>query len=90
VIAEAFMVCALALPLANVPHGDSGGHHNPDTAEAFIHEYNWLKELLERSYPGNEFLIIPVEYEETPPGWDWTPVGWRGHLIYRRPIERSA
>lgn len=81
-------MCALALPLANFQ--DSGGHHNPDSAEAFIKEYNWLKELLERQYPGDEFLIIPVEYEETPPGWTWTPIGWRGHLIYRRPMRQSA
>lgn len=85
-IAEAFLMCALALPLVN----DPGGHHSPDTAETFIREYDWLKELLDRTYPDSEFLIIPVEYEETPPGWTWTPIGWRGHLIYRKPMRQSA
>jgi len=75
-----FLICALSLPASF-----SGGHDSPETRDEFLKEYKWIHDLLERSYPGHEFLIIPVEYEHTPPGWEWVPFGWRGHLIYKRP-----
>ncbi len=87
---ELFLVCALALPVTNVPINDSGGHNSPGTREAFIREYEWLRDLLEKQYPDNEFLIIPVAYDKTPPDWEWVPFGWDGHLIYKRPLRSAA
>ncbi len=78
--------CALALPVASIHPGDEGGYDSP-TKENFLQEYRWLLEILRREYPGHEFLILPVRHENTPPGWIWVPVGWRGHLIYRRPLK---
>lgn len=82
-IQELFLACALALPITSIHHfdrSDSGAF----TKKEFLKEYKWLIEMLEKMYPGNEFLIMPVQYEETPPGWIWVPMGWRGHLLYRR------
>ena len=89
-VRELFLVCALALPLANVPPGDAGGHDNTDTKETFIREYNWLKDFLKEKHPHDEFLIIPNEYDKRPPGWVRLPIEWRGHIIYRKPMRQSA
>lgn len=83
-----FLICALALRPANV--GNPGGHDYPDTREEFLREWHWLDELLRTKYPDHEFMIVPVKYEITPPGWIWVPFGWRGHLIYRRPLKEAA
>jgi hypothetical protein len=82
---------ALALP-AGFFHGDDGGHNNPFTRETFLREYRWIKTLLERSYPGHEFLFIPQKWHKQHPGHGWIEVEfrWRGHLIYRRPISGES
>lgn len=89
-IAELFLTCALALPVTAVHHPSDNGGTNESDKQAFLREWKWLHDLLERQYPDHEFLIIPVQYEETPPGWTWVPFGWRGHLIYKRPISGGA
>lgn len=84
-IAEALLVCALAL----VSPGFQMDRNMPGQRDAFLREYKWIIDLLESMYPDSEFLILPKEYSETPPGWTWVPFGWRGHLLYRRP-RRAA
>jgi hypothetical protein len=88
-IAEAFLVCALALPPANFTA--PGGHHDPLTYQTFIKEYKWIHDLLEKSFPKNEFLIIHRKIDKTPRGNGWIeiPLKWRRHNIYRRPIKGS-
>ena len=90
-IREAFLIAALALPVPSIHHGDDGGNTGtPDfTRFDFLKEYEWLLALLERKYPGHEFMILPVGYDITPPGWIWVPFGWRSHLIYRREKEAA-
>jgi len=67
-----------------------GGYSNRDTKETFLREYEWLHNLLERTYPGHEFLIVPNELGITPQRWG-NPIylQWRSHTIYKRPIEPS-
>lgn len=78
---ELFLVFALAL----VPASARDVRGTPDQRAAFIKEYGWLMDLLTAMYPKNEFMIMPVQYPETPPGWTWiSEFGWRGHLLYRR------
>ena len=89
VIPAAFLICALAAPVASI-HDEGGYNESSFNRDTFLREYEWLIDLLKKSYPGNEFLIIPVRNEHTPPGWLWVPFGWRGHLIYRRPLKESA
>lgn len=77
-----FLICALALPPAAFgPNGQM-----PESREAFFREYKWIHDLLERTYPGHEFLIIPIrENYQTPPGWDEIPFQWRNHRLYKKP-----
>lgn len=86
---KVLLLCAaLALPVNFIP--DRGGVKGDKMSNRlFWSEYNWLTELLTYKHPNDEFLIIPVRFEVTPPGWEFVPFGWRGHLIYRR-TRRSA
>ena len=83
-----FLLCALALPPGWIH--DDGGHTNPETIQTFLKEYQHLKNILERTYPYHEFLIIPSIYNKRPAGWDILPIQWRSHLIYKRRIRGSA
>lgn len=72
-------------------HPDPGGRNGSKHSRQFFwREWLWLHDLLKQKYPDNEFMIIPVKYEETPPGWLWVPFGWRSHLIYRRPLPKNS
>jgi hypothetical protein len=85
-IKEAFLVCALSLPLASA----NKGYNNPFTRESFLKEYKWIHDLLEGMYPGHEFLIIPHRIShQTPVGWFEIPFQWRGHNLYRRPLQSA-
>lgn len=79
----------LALPPIFFNSIHANGQSDKDRKN-FLREYNWLMDLLKQKYPDHEFIILPVQYEKTPPGWTWVPFGWRGHLIYRRPIKEAA
>jgi hypothetical protein len=83
-----FLACALALPVPSIHGYDDGG--STIDRDSFFREYDWLKELLEHEWPGNDFMIMPVKWDRTPPGWIWVPFSWRGHLIYRRPLKEAA
>lgn len=65
------------------------GGHNGNT-EAFLREYKWLHDLLERTYPGHEFFIVPKHMNIRPPGWERVYLEWDGHLIFKRPLRKSA
>lgn len=81
-IAAAFLISALALPVPSVHHA---GTNNRDTAESFFKEYQWIHDLLERMYPNHDFMIIPDRlHQQPPPGWIEVPFFWRSHYIYRR------
>lgn len=82
-IAEAFLVCALALTPASVHQGQ-----DKLSAKAFLAEYDWIKSLLVKMFPGNEFLIQPSE-DEYPRGYVYVSMHWRGYAIYRR-VKKSA
>lgn len=62
----------------------SGGHDSPDSKESFLKDYRYIRDLLEKAYPGHEFLIVPDEYDITPKeGWDELPFKWRSHTIFK-------
>jgi hypothetical protein len=71
-IKELFLCAALSLPASNFSTRD------------FVQEYRWLLALLKETYPKSEFLIKPKEFHLTPKGYDYVPLRWRGHSIYRR------
>lgn len=79
---------ALALPVVSV---HPGGYHDPLTYNTFIKEYQWIKDMLDKMHPDNEFLIVPSRMYHRPPiGWIIIPLRWRGHIIYRKPLKQSA
>ena len=86
-IASAFLICALALPVGMIHHDDGG--HNDTSKDVFIHEWKWLEELLKHQYPDSEFLILPKDRGIVPPGYEEVDLFWRNHAIYRRP-KRAA
>jgi len=75
-----FLICALGLP-ANF----SGRHNSHDSKEEFLRDYHYIKDILNRSYPDHEFLIVPEELNITP-GKEWVKIylKWRSHTIYER------
>lgn len=84
-IKEYFLTCALAIsPL-------SFGSMNLDK-NAVVSEYKWIHDILEKSYPGNEFFIIHKRFRITPPGnWERIKdVQWNSHVLYRRPKKSSV
>jgi hypothetical protein len=66
---------------------DFGGFDSPDSREAFLEEYRWIHDFLEKQYPNHEFLIISHELVyQPPPGWTLiVHIVWNGYRIYRRP-----
>ena len=81
-IKEAFLICALSLPVSMATGG--GGSDSPNR-EAFIKEWDWLHAILDRMHPDHEFMIMPIkEGTNVPKGWTLVKFEWRGHVIYKR------
>ena len=83
-----FLICALSLPVTSVNHPNG----QTDSRDEFVREYKWIHNLLERSYPGHEFLIVPTDLNITPTGgWEKiTTLQWRSHILYKRPLKKAA
>jgi hypothetical protein len=87
-IAELFLVCALAVPPAPVIVHFKGWE--PVTAHQFLKEYKELHGFLDKAYPGSEFYVMPKRLHEVPKGYSLMPFSWRSHRIYRRNVKSSA
>lgn len=68
------------------------GYGNSDSKDAFLREYGWIKETLEKTYPGHEFKIVPEELHITRiMGWQRLDgIYWRGHSLFKRRLAGSA
>ena len=87
-IAEAFLMCALAVPPSPViVHFKES---DPVSAHQFLKEYKELRGFLDVADPGSEFYVMPKRLHVVPNGYTLMPFQWRHHRIYRRNVKSSA
>jgi hypothetical protein len=80
----------LALPPLFIRRGDPGGYNDPNSRESFFRQYEEIRRILEGSFPGHEFLIIPEKLVfRIPPGYEELPIRWRSHRLFKRPILKA-
>lgn len=80
-IAELFLVCALAPRPAAIVHFK--GWEGIPTRE-FLTVYRELKDFMNKFFPGQEFYVMPNRPHAVPRGYIPMALRWRGHTIYRR------
>jgi hypothetical protein len=80
-IAEAVLICALALPTVNFVEPPEM------TVSQFLREYKELQSFLAHIDPSGEFVVMPKRIHAVPKGYAVLPFQWRSHHVY---IKRGA